>query len=283
MNNFPSSKGNPDRRAMKSLRFMPLPCPVPVKRKADLLARSGLSLIVFILLLAVTAATGRNLSEKRSVFTNSAGPLPPRIAATARSLRAEHLSEQQEFEMPLKMRNYPKLIEKLGRGEAISQAEMERDYLPLPSDYETVTRWLHSEGFTVTETYANRLGIFAKGSLAQIQQSFQVQMAEVTVNGRDYRVSRTHPSLPENVARPVLGVNGLQPYRIAHKHLLHPNPKSVLGIRFGDSGNSQRFSPDPSAACVRAATSTTARNSSGVLDTGASTASVSPSSTRCRS
>lgn len=184
-------------------------------------------------------------SAPRHTFTNSVGPLPPSSLPSVKPIAQENMAETQEFSVPLRMRDYPKLLERLGRGEVVPQAELERDHLPLVRDYALVERWLREQGFEITETDPNRLNIFARGTLAQIQHSLQVQMVKVTVSGREYRAAQTLPSLPADVAAPVIGVNGLQPFRRPHRHMVQPAPavgnkppylvKEVLGAYGGTS------------------------------------------------
>ena len=152
----------------------------------------------------------------RTVFNNSVVPLPK--AALAQPLQPQHLSELMEIEIPLQMRDYAELIDKTAKQKSVSQADLEKNHLPLQADYEAVKNWLISEGFTITHTDPNRLAVFAKGTVAQIQTSLQVEMLNVTVNGKDFRAARSQPSLPQNIATPVLGINGLQPYLQLHKH-----------------------------------------------------------------
>jgi kumamolisin len=173
--------------------------------------------VISLLCLGVIIAPAAELRKERKVFTNSVRPMKPSVAATARALPPEHLANTLEVEVPLQMRNYPKLLERLGRGERVSQAEMERDHLPTAADYAAVVKWLKAEGFAITQENGRRLGVFARGTVAQIQQSFQVSMVDVTVDGQAYSAAATNPSLPANIAQPVLGVNGLQPYLKARK------------------------------------------------------------------
>ena len=192
-------------------------------------ATASFILCTALLLVVMAIAEGPSfaaspLQEGRTLFTNSVGPLPSAVLPTVQQLGAQNLAEKLEFEVPLRMRDYPKLLERIGRGEKVPHAELARDFLPLEKDYERVRRWLISEGFTITSTDPNRLGIFASGTLAQIQQSLQVEMVKVTVKGREFRAARTHPSLPASVASPILGINGLQPFLHARKHLVNPSP-----------------------------------------------------------
>ncbi|HEY2343899.1 MAG TPA: protease pro-enzyme activation domain-containing protein, partial [Chthoniobacteraceae bacterium] len=159
-------------------------------------------------------------------MSNSLGFMPPKVAATARALRPENLAETMEIEIPLRMRNYPKLLERLGRGEKLSRAELDATYLPTAADYDAVCKWVLSEGLIITQTDSARLAVFVRGTLAQLQQSFQMPIAKVTVDGVDYNTAQANPTLPAAIAAPVLGVNGLQPYLHPHSHLI----RKPLGV-----------------------------------------------------
>jgi kumamolisin len=131
-------------------------------------------------------------------------------------LRQEHLGKQIEFQVTLRMRNFPKFLARVATGVKVPPDEMEATYLPLPADYQAVVDWAKSQGLTVTKTDPHRLGLFIKGTVAQIQTATQVQFAEVTVADGTYTSAITTPSLPAALSKAVLGVNGLQPH--IHPH-----------------------------------------------------------------
>ena len=135
-----------------------------------------------------------------------------------RNWLTENLTDQMEISVPLPMRHFSELQARIARGEVVSREEMERWYLPLPADYDAVKKWLQGQGLTITQEDASRLGIFAAGTVAQIQQSLQVEMVAVTVNGRNFHAANSVPSLPTSIATRVLGINGLQPYQHRLKH-----------------------------------------------------------------
>ena len=172
-------------------------------------AKPGATLLAVVIVLALSVSAQ---AAGRKLFTNSLAPMPANVAKALQAPTARHLAEKVEIEVPLQMRDYPKLIERLGRGGIVPHEVLEQNHLPLPADYDRLLKWLKAEGFTITRTDSSRLSVFAKGTVAQVQQSFQVQMAHMTLAGREYHVARTHPSLPADVGAPVLGINGLQPY-----------------------------------------------------------------------
>jgi kumamolisin len=161
---------------------------------------------------AFAAVTGR------VTFSNSVAPLPASAATTMRPLAAINLTATMEFGVALQMRNFADMQARVARGETISRAELEQAYLPLPADYDALKQWLTGEGFTVTVDDPSRLIIFVEGTVAQVQQSLQLQIVDVTVDGVDYHAANSAPSLPSGIAAPVLGINGLQPFIQRHKH-----------------------------------------------------------------
>ena len=145
----------------------------------------------------LAGGVSRAADASRVLFLEQRGPLdslrPPR---PPRTLRPENLADTMEIEIPLRIRDLPKLWDRVGRSEIVPLAEMERDYFPVATDYEAVRAWLVREGFTITGTDADRLAVFARGTIGQIQQSLQVQMGKVTVNGgADYYAAKIQPQL----------------------------------------------------------------------------------------
>jgi kumamolisin len=171
---------------------------------------------VFLAVLQIAAAA----AEPRFTFHNSTRQLSAKVAAGMRPLEARHLAEKMEFSVALQMRNFPELQQRVARGEIIPHDELERTYLPLENDYAAIVKWLADEGFTITQTDPNRLCVFASGTIAQIQKSLAVQLAQVTVDGVDYRAAHTEPSLPARLAPAALGINGLQPFHRPHKQAI---------------------------------------------------------------
>jgi kumamolisin len=81
-----------------------------------------------------------------------------------------------------------------------------------------VIGWLTSQGFTITKTDPNHLGVFVAGTVRQVQQALQVNFGRVLVANNVYVSAVTAPSVPASLAPLMVGVNGLQPHIKAHKH-----------------------------------------------------------------
>ena len=196
----------------------------PAERAPRRIALTGVLWAGFLL----AAALPVRAAEPRVRLTTSLEPLPvatgtkttrPRLVATRiAAVSAAQLAAPLEFHVALKMRNFAQFQARVGNGETVPFAEIESKYLPLASDYAAVRQWLVGQGFSVTMDDARRLGVFARGTAAQVQVSFGVTLQSVTVGGVTYAAASTAPSLPASIAGPVLGIHGLQPYLRAHRH-----------------------------------------------------------------
>lgn len=174
--------------------------------------------------LCIDRALPQAISTERKVFSNSIVPLPLRTSFSAQSLQPEDLTNLLEFSISFKMRNPTNLQGSISRGEVVSPQVMERDYLPLPADYVALQKWLRENNLEITRTSSNRLSIYARGTLQQIQRSLGVQFAPITVDGIAYPAAKTPPSLPASLGQAVVGINGLQPYLKAHRRTVRMRP-----------------------------------------------------------
>jgi kumamolisin len=123
-----------------------------------------------------------------------------------------------DFSIALKMRNFAELQQRVGSGEIIPLEEMSAKYFPASADIENVRKWLIGEGFDVLPRAQYELGVFAHGTVTQLQRAFGVAFARVQFRGEEHTSAVTAPSLPLAVAEPVLSVNGLQPHLHAFPH-----------------------------------------------------------------
>ena len=195
--------------------------------------RFALTLVVTGLSFLLGAASpARAASEERKPFTNSLQKMPAAGASAAAVTGSADASEVVEFQVALRMRDFPKLLARLAAGERLTQAEMAARYYPLPADARAVAEWAAKQGLTVVDVEANNLGVHVRGTVAQVQTALHTTFARVTYEGAPYTAAQTAPSLPASIAASVLGINGLQPYLHAHKHhieLAAPHPSPQIG------------------------------------------------------
>ena len=171
--------------------------------------------------LAVQPGTDR-VTFARSIAGVATAAPQTAISDSAALVRSEltqgELNVTLDFSVALKMRNFSELQQRIYKGEIISLDEMASKYYPTAADYKTVADWLAMQGFSVKPGGKYSLSIFASGSLAQIERAFATKFGRVRFVGTEHSSALTAPSLPAEVATPVLGINGLQPYLHHRRH-----------------------------------------------------------------
>lgn len=137
--------------------------------------------------------------------------------------------EALEFMIALKLRNFSELTARIARGEVVSRAEMEARYFPLEADYVKVVDWARGQGFAITKTDSARLGVSARGTVAQLSTALQVAFVRREARGKSYASAADAPSLPLSIAAPVLSINGLQPDIELRRHSRRLSPRGSGG------------------------------------------------------
>ena len=122
-----------------------------------------------------------------------------------------------EFQVALKLRNVEEFHARLGRGEEISDDDLEARYLPTAASYQAVITWLTASGLAVTRTYENRVTVEVAGSVGAVRAALHVPFKRVRVEGEEYIATDAAPVVPAAIAAVIEGINGLQPYRHLNK------------------------------------------------------------------
>jgi kumamolisin len=170
----------------------------------------------------------------RKVFTNSVIPLPPTgLAPQGLVVNAADLERKQEkmdvlFSLAIPPEAKAKLQEKVLKGEVVDPKELASTYAPKAEDLERLSKWLKDQGFQIIHTTPEKTGVYARGTVAQIEKSLDVKMVRVTKNGQTYTAARNAPSLPNDVAQGVQAVIGLQPFLRAAKNVRPFHPTSTI-------------------------------------------------------
>ncbi len=163
-------------------------------------------------------------AEDRTVFAESIREVPAGVQARAVLTDVES-SAPMEFMVSLKMRNFAELQARIAKGEMISPQEMAAKYFPMEADFENLKAWAAEQGLTHTLASSSRLNLFLSGSVKQVKQALQINVAKMAAGGNMYISAITAPSLPTHLSAAVLGVHGLQPHIQRHKHIVKAAPK----------------------------------------------------------
>jgi kumamolisin len=110
---------------------------------------------------------------------------------------------------------------------------MTAQYLPLQSDYDRVAAWLVAQGFTLTANDPTHTTIFAQGAVAAVAKALGVAFARVATADGEFTSAVSAPSLPAEVANPVLSIDGLQPHRRAHPPPHQPRSSAATSVGAG--------------------------------------------------
>jgi kumamolisin len=108
-----------------------------------------------------------------------------------------------------------------------------------------VSHWLTSEGFSIVRQDDNHLAVFAQGTVAQIQAAFQTTFARVTSEGSDYTSAVSAPSVPTTISSLIIGINGLQPHILMHKHLVAKSSLTGTNPPYLPSQIAQAYNASP--------------------------------------
>src|SRR5581483_7829525 len=84
----------------------------------------------------------------------------------------------------------------------------------------TTLRWLASKGFSIDQTYSDRLLIDVSGTAAQIDSAFQVKLSTYrTSQAGSFYANDRNPTLPSNLA-PIVQNVMLNNYGVGHSNAI---------------------------------------------------------------
>ena len=106
------------------------------------------------------------------------------------------------------------------------------------ADMTTVSNWLTSQGFKITNAARSKTFIQFSGTVAQAQSAFQTSIHKVSLNGEEHVANVTEAALPSGIAAVVGSVAGLNDFKLkprmkAHQVQASADPKFTSSI----SGN----------------------------------------------
>ena len=82
------------------------------------------------------------------------------------------------------------------------------------SDVNRITAWLQSQGLQVQRVARSRTWIEFSGTARQVENAFHTQIHQYLENGKLHYANSTNPSIPAALSNVVLGLRGLNNYRL---------------------------------------------------------------------
>jgi len=114
-----------------------------------------------------------------------------------------------------------------------------------PDDIAKITNWLTQQGFRVTATARARNSISFSGTAGQAAHAFGAEIHHYEVNGQMHYASSTEPSIPAAFGNIVLGIRGLNDFRM--KPMLKPHsavPASEQPLYTSSNSGNHYIAPD---------------------------------------
>jgi subtilase family serine protease len=107
------------------------------------------------------------------------------------------------------------------------------------ADIAQVTAWLTSKGFSIDEVAKSSTFVRFSGTAAQVDAAFGTSIHSLSLNGESHFANVTEPSVPSAFANVVMGLTGLQDFRLKpHIRTTHPEfTSSVSGAHYVEPGD----------------------------------------------
>ena len=155
-----------------------------------------------------------------------AGSVAP-LASTVRVIGEADPASTVQFQVALRLRDFPGLSARLQSGGKVSPAELASGHFPTQQDHDAVVAWLQSAGLTIETIVPSRMTITASGRADTVSRALDVHFSHIESEGQDYVSADSEPSVPSDLAGIVLSINGLQLQH--HAHYEHVSNKPETG------------------------------------------------------
>lgn len=153
-------------------------------------------------------------------------------------LGAAPLDMPIEVVMALKLRNSAELDQFLADvqdpaspvfHQFLTQDEFNARFAPTADQEAAVEAFLVGHGFTITQTFANRLLVAGQAPVGLVQETFGVHVASVLYNDQVKYASLEEPTVPSTLAPLLVGVLGLDNIGDRHSMVAGVQPHDNLG------------------------------------------------------
>jgi subtilase family serine protease len=91
----------------------------------------------------------------------------------------------------------------------LSPQAFRRAFAPDRGEVRTISSWLESQHFQLVDVPQNHLFVTAKGTVAQVEQTFHVNEDLYSVGGQTLRAPDSDPRVPDSIAGSVAAITGL--------------------------------------------------------------------------
>lgn len=216
------------------------------------LVRNLLFVVTAVLLLAASlfamrTAAVRADQNQRVALSGQAVPL----IQQAQLLQATNPNQQLNLSIGLQLRSSSALDSLLGAlydpqspqyRQYLTSDQFNQLFAPTPDQVQQVVSFLQSQGLTVNSVAPNNLLIDASGSVAQVQQAFNVHISNYQLGNRTFYANATPPTVPASISQLITSIGGLD-NSVQYQPLYRRAIKNI-GMRFAPSaGPTRGFGP----------------------------------------
>jgi len=174
---------------------------------------STLTATLFSLLILVASGFSQSVVSRHVIANNS-----PRFSGTEVNLGAEDLSKEMSVTLWLSQRNKAELDSRVRQmyqkgsptfHQWLTHQEYNAKYAPSAQDALTVRNFLEAHNLKVSAIDRNNHFVTGRGTVADVQKAFQVQINRYSVNGKVVRANTSDPVIEGPAGALVSAVKGL--------------------------------------------------------------------------
>jgi hypothetical protein len=207
--------------------------------------RSGLAALLAVCpILLSLLTTSLHAQQRQALQTDASAP------AAAKLIGRMPSSQQLSLAVTLPLSNQEQLhalLQELYNPASpnyrhfLTVSQFTEQFGPTAVDYQQVIGLMESHGLKVTHTYPDRLAVNVTGSIANIEQAFQVtmQLFQHPTENRTFYAPDVEPSV--ELGFPVLSVKGLSTYNLPQPMLRRASPDQRVHSDQTGSGPSGQF------------------------------------------
>src|SRR6266513_33482 len=181
--------------------------------------RRNLLFVVSAVLLIGTSLIAVHLSARADLNQRVTlkGQFAP-LVQQADLLQATDANQQLNLSIGLKVRNQADLDSLLQAiydpqsaqyHQYLTPDQFNQLFAPTADQVQQVVSFLQSQGLTITNVAPNNLLIDATGSVAQVQQAFNIQIDNYQVGNHVFFANTTPPSVPSSISELITSIGGL--------------------------------------------------------------------------
>ncbi|HUA14361.1 MAG TPA: S53 family peptidase [Verrucomicrobiae bacterium] len=109
----------------------------------------------------------------------------------------------------------------------LSQSQFAKMFAPTAAEADTVRKFLAGQNLSVVRTGPNNMFVRARGTVADVQTAFHVQLNDYQVRGKVLRANAGDPYVEGDAAALVFSVSGLDSGEFEHPAMQRPTPPSA--------------------------------------------------------